>query len=342
MGGTTGVTSEVGAGSTFWFTARFATVTSARGPLYVPPASIKGRRVLVVDDNATNRKVLMGQLARCGVEPVSASSASEALSILRFAQEAGKPFEAALLDHQMPSCDGAQLGRIIVDDAALRSTRLVLLTSSGQRGDGQLFAEIGFAGYLLKPVTQRDLTDCLKLALAKSAEAWHLQSQPIITRHALRAQRARTRDRILLAEDNAVNQKVAARLLEKLDYRVDIVGDGRAAVAAWQSGRYDLILMDCQMPELDGYEATREIRRLENGERHIPIVALTAHAMKGADQECFEAGMDSYLAKPIDRDMLEACIERHMARDPEAVTTTSVSKSSERADDVAAPVDRAR
>jgi two-component system, sensor histidine kinase and response regulator len=136
-----------------------------------------------------------------------------------------------------------------------------------------------------------------------------------------------------------VNQKVAARLLEKLDYRVDIVGDGRAAVAAWQSGRYDLILMDCQMPELDGYEATREIRRLENGAGHIPIVALTAHAMKGADQTCFEAGMDSYLTKPIDRDELEACIERHMARDPRTVMTTSVSKVSESAEAVATPVD---
>lgn len=339
MGGTTGVTSQVGAGSTFWFTARFSTATNARLPLYVPPDSIRGRRVLAVDDNATNRKVLMGQLSRCGVEPVSASSASEALSILRFAAEAGRHFEAALLDHQMPDCDGAELGRAIVDDAMLKSTRLVLLTSSGQRGDGQLFAEIGFAGYLLKPATQRDLTDCLKLVLAKSADAWHEQSQPIITRHALRAERARTRGRILLAEDNPVNQKVAARLLEKLDYRVDIVGDGRAAVTAWQSGRYDLILMDCQMPELDGYEATREIRRLENGTRHITIIALTAHAMKGADQACFEAGMDDYLSKPIDRVKLEACIELHMARDPVATTTMSVAKDSERVDAVATPVD---
>jgi signal transduction histidine kinase/DNA-binding response OmpR family regulator len=328
MGGTTGVTSEIGVGSTFWFTARFATAANLQAPSYVPPASIKDRRVLMVDDNATNRKVLMGQLSRCGVEPVSASSASEALSLLRFAHDAGRPFEAALLDHQMPGCDGAELGRIIVNDAALKSSRLVLLTSSGQRGDGQLFASIGFAGYLLKPVTQRDLTDCLKLVLAKSAEAWHMQSQPLITRHALRAQRTRTRNRVLLAEDNAVNQKVAARLLEKLDYQVDIVGDGRAAVTAWQSGRYDLILMDCQMPELDGYEATREIRRLENGARRIPIVALTAHAIKGSDNTCIEAGMDDYLSKPIDRDKLEACLELHMARDPH-VPAASTSQDSD-------------
>jgi len=307
MGGETGVTSEVGVGSTFWFTARFAVVKHVATPLYEAPASIKGRRVLVADDNATNRKVLMGQLLLCGVEPVSASSASEAVALMRLAHEAGRPFEAALLDHQMPGCDGAELGRMIVKDPDLKSARLVLLTSSGQ-----LFADIGFAGYLLKPVSQRDLTDCLKMVSAKKAETWHLKSQPIVTRHALRAQRVRSRDRILLAEDNLVNQKVAVRLLEKLDYRVDVVSDGRAAVDAWQKGKYDLILMDCQMPELDGYEATREIRKLENGIVHIPIIALTAHAIKGAEVECLSAVMDDYLSKPIDRDKLEECLERHM------------------------------
>jgi CheY-like chemotaxis protein len=212
----------------------------------------------------------------------------------------------------MPTCDGAELGRIIVADEALKSTRLILLTSSGQRGDGQLFADIGFAAYLLKPVAQRDLAACLNLVLAKTADSWHMQSQPMITRHALRAQRSRTRNRILLAEDNLVNQKVALRMLEKLDYRVDVVVDGNAALAAWQTGHFDLILMDCQMPNLDGYEATRSIRKLEKGERHIPIVALTAHAMKGAEEKCQAAGMDDYLTKPIDRAKLEACLDRHL------------------------------
>ena len=313
MGGETGVTSEVGVGSTFWFTARFANAARDATPRNIAPAAIDGRRVLVVDDNATNRKVLMGQLLLCGVEPVSASSASEVLSLMRLAHEAGRPFEAALLDHQMPGCDGAELGRMLVKDPDLKSARLVLLTSSGQRGDGQIFAEIGFAGYLLKPVTQRDLTDCLKMVLSKSAEAWHLHSQPIITRHALRAQRSRSKDRILLAEDNLVNQKIAMRMLEKLDYRVDVVPNGRAAVTAWQTGSYDLILMDCQMPELDGYSATREIRSLEGDKGRIPIVALTAHAMKGADAECLAVGMDDYLSKPIDRDKLEKCLERYLS-----------------------------
>jgi two-component system sensor histidine kinase/response regulator len=310
MGGETGVESVEGKGSVFWFTAHFAPVSySSQPPLYPAPAAIRGQRVLVVDDNATNRKVLMGQLLLCGVEPMSAKSADEALELMRQARAAGRAFDAALLDHQMPDCDGAQLGRVINADETLKSTRLILLTSSGQRGDGQLFADIGFAAYLLKPVTQRELTECLTRVLANTAESWHLQSQPMITRHALRAQRPRNRNHILLAEDNLVNQKVAVRMLEKLDYRVQVVADGNAALAAWQNGNFDLILMDCQMPNLDGYEAAMAIRKVEEGKRHIPIVALTAHAMKGAEEKCRAAGMDDYLTKPIDRAKLEALLE---------------------------------
>jgi two-component system, sensor histidine kinase and response regulator len=266
-----------------------------------------------VDDNATNRKVLMGQLLLCGVEPTCASSADQALALMRQARAAGRGFDAALLDHQMPDCDGAQLGRVINADKTLNSARLCLLTSSGQRGDGQLFADIGFAAYLLKPVTQRELTECLMRVLANTAESWHLQSQPMVTRHGLRAERTRERNRILLAEDNLVNQKVAVRMLERLDYRVHVVADGNAALAAWQSGNFDLILMDCQMPNLDGYEATMAIRKLEEGRGHIPIVALTAHAMKGAEEQCRAAGMDDYLTKPIDRAKLEACLEAFLS-----------------------------
>ncbi|HTE39217.1 MAG TPA: response regulator [Steroidobacteraceae bacterium] len=315
MLGDIGVTSEEGKGSTFWITARLErTTTASREPTPVS-AALYGRRVLVVDDNATNRKVMMGQLTLCAMQSVCASSADEALALLRQAAATAKPFEVALLDHQMPGYDGAALGRAITNDSALKATRLVVLTSSGQRGDGHLFADIGFAGYLLKPVTQRDLSACLGTVLASNSESWHMKTQPIVTRHVLRSQRVRNRRRVLLAEDNIVNQKVACRTLEKLGLRVDIANNGQAAVDAWKSDRYDLIFMDCQMPVLDGYEATRSIRAQEAPGRRIPIVALTAHAMKGADASCTAAGMDDYLTKPIDRALLHACIDRWLGQD---------------------------
>jgi two-component system sensor histidine kinase/response regulator len=308
MGGETGVQSTPGVGSTFWFTVRLAPATGELRHTRVAPASILGQRVLVVDDNQTNRSALTGQLFLAGVQPVAVASGAEALALLRQARTAGRPFAAALIDHQMPDCDGADLGRAIVKDEQLKSTPLVLLTSSGQRGEGQLFAEIGFAGYLVKPVTQRDLIECLLLVLGRDAQEWRQRGAPIVTRHVLRADRAGNTHRLLLAEDNPVNQKVALRMLERLGYRVDVVGDGRAALAAWGAQRYDAILMDCQMPELDGYETTREIRRLESGARHTPIIALTAHATHGADAECLAAGMDAYLSKPIEPARLQATL----------------------------------
>ncbi len=310
MGGEVGVSSEEGVGSTFWFTARLGIAQDSTKARPAPPMSLRSQRIIIVDDNMTNRKVLMGQLSLSGMDAVSASSADEALSLMRHAAAAGRPFEVALLDHQMPGCDGATLGKTILSEPELRQARLILLTSSGQRGDGQLFAELGFAAYLLKPVTHRDLTDCLLMVLGTQAEGWRLATQPIVTRHALRSQRARDSYHILLAEDNIVNQKVACRILEKLGYRVDVAADGQAAFTAWETGRYDLILMDCQMPIMDGYETTRKIRLQEAAGRRIPIIALTAHAMKGADNECRAAGMDDYLSKPIDRGELQQCLRR--------------------------------
>jgi PAS domain S-box-containing protein len=310
MDGEVGVSSEEGIGSTFWFTARLGNANDAAKARPAPPTELRGQRIIIVDDNMTNRKVLMGQLSLCGMDAVCASSADEALSLMRHAAVAQRPFEVALLDHQMPGCDGATLGKTILSEAALRGARLILLTSSGQRGDGRMFSELGFAGYLLKPVTHRDLTDCLMMVLGTQAEGWRMATQPIVTRHALRSQRQRESHHILLAEDNVVNQKVACRTLEKLGYRVDVAPDGQAAFDAWQSGRYHLILMDCQMPVMDGYETTRKIRASESGDRHIPIIALTAHAMKGADNECRVAGMDDYLSKPIDREQLQNALSR--------------------------------
>jgi two-component system sensor histidine kinase/response regulator len=316
MQGESGVESTEGVGSRFWFTAQFgpATHSTAQAPHRLAPQALKGRRVLAVDDNATNLKLLTGQLKRCGMEPEFAGGARQALQMLERAWAQERLYEVALLDHDMPECNGAELGRRIYEDARFKAMRLVLLTSSGMRGDSPRFAQLGFAGYLLKPVGQRDLVDCLLVVMGASADQWATQSQPIVTNNALQVLRVKEKTkRVLLAEDNVVNQKVAERFLQKLGYRVDIVANGREAVTAWQSGRYDLILMDCQMPELDGYEATREIRRLEaGGERRIPIVALTAHAMTGADLESKAAGMDEHISKPIDRARLQSCLEQYL------------------------------
>ena len=315
MGGTAGVESREGAGSCFWFTASFAKAAAASAttqPKQRARAALRGQRALVVDDNATNRRVLQAQLERCGIDPVCVSSAEEAFDAMTQAQQAGKPFAVALVDYQMPGSDGATFGTRVNADPVLKSTRLVLLTSSGQRGEGQHFARLGFAGYLVKPVAHRDLTDCLMLVLAANAEDWHTQSQSMVTRHHVRAERSREKHRILLAEDNAVNEMVASRTLQKLGYRVDSVTNGREAVTAWETGRYDLILMDCQMPVLDGYEATREIRSRERSEERIPIVALTAHAMKDDDLKCKAAGMDDHITKPLDRERLAQCLEQYL------------------------------
>jgi signal transduction histidine kinase/CheY-like chemotaxis protein len=325
MNGETGVDSKEGVGSTFWFTARLGFAKDSTRVRSAPPLELSGQRILVVDDNATNRKVVMGQLSLCRMEAVCAASANEALSLMRQAAQANRPFEVALLDHQMPDCDGEMLGKSIGADPTLKDTRLVLLTSSGQRGDGKIFADLGFAGYLLKPITQRDLIDCMTMVLGVRAQAWQMKSQPIVTRHLLRAQRVQESQRILVAEDNAVNQKVVCRMLEKLGYRVDVAVNGQTAVDAWATGRYDLIFMDCQMPVMDGYEAARTIRSREPAGKRIPIVALTAHAMKGADNECTAAGMDDYLSKPIDRALMNASLARWLGSNDESSDTLTAS-----------------
>lgn len=319
MGGTVGAQSSPGSGSTFWFTARLG-IASAQPQPRIPNEKLRGLRVLVVDDNATNRRVVAGQLELFGIEVVCTADANTALEAMRDAVARQQPFELALLDFHMPGCDGRTLGARIVKDERLRKTRMVLLTSSGQRGDAQECAEIGFAGYLLKPVTRHELVSCVELLMSSPADVWQKRERPIITRHQARTGRYRQLQRLLVAEDNLVNQKVARVVLEKLGYLVDVVGTGREAVTAWETGRYRLILMDCQMPELDGYEATREIRRLETAERHIPIVALTAHAMQGADIECKAAGMDDYLSKPLDRNKLQACLDRWLPKPTEPVS----------------------
>ena len=253
MGGEIGVVSEEGQGSEFWFTARFAK-QAERERTIAPPAEIRGVHVLVVDDNATNREVLMAQLLAWGVRSEEAPDGPTALQALYRARDAGDPFQVAILDMQMPGMDGATLARIIKADETLKDTRLVLFSSLGERGDAKRMQEIGFAAYLTKPARQSEIFDCLSAVLAGTAVAQ--QAQPIVTRHTIREMR-RGAVRILLAEDNITNQQVAVGILKKLGLRADAVANGAEAVKALETIPYDLVLMDVQMPEMDGLEATR-------------------------------------------------------------------------------------
>jgi signal transduction histidine kinase/CheY-like chemotaxis protein/HPt (histidine-containing phosphotransfer) domain-containing protein len=319
MGGEAGVESKEGSGSTFWFTARFRPALGAQ-PQALGLTGLRGQRVLVVDDDETNRKVLAEKLKRWELECVCVSSAEGALRAMRTAH---RPFDVALLDHQMPDCDGAELGRRINADPNLKTTRLVLLTSSGQASDREQFAQLGFAGFLIKPVTRSDLVETLSVVLACDSSVWHTLTHPIVTPKLLKERRGSGVRRILVAEDDAINSKVAIGLLKRMGYEAHAVENGRQAVEAWSTGRYHLILMDCQMPDMDGYAAAREIRRREPPGRHIPIVALTAKAMAGAEAECKAAGMDAYIAKPFDRDHLEACLDVYLAKDAVASSGTT-------------------
>jgi signal transduction histidine kinase/ligand-binding sensor domain-containing protein/CheY-like chemotaxis protein/HPt (histidine-containing phosphotransfer) domain-containing protein len=310
MQGEVGVRSTEGQGSVFWFTARFGAAQVTLEENRAPVSVLTNRRALIVDDNATNRKVLTLQLAQLGMSSHSVMSARDALDALRAAQEHGQPYDVAVLDYMMPECDGFELGRLIVDGGCFAETRLVLLTSAYGIREAEDFAALGFAAYLLKPVSFADLRDCLHRVMSLRGADWRARTQPIVLSGPL--PQTQLSDRILLAEDNPVNLKVALGALERLGYKADAVGNGSAAVRAWQSGRYALILMDCQMPVMDGYQATREIRSLERGVR-TPIIALTADAMVGTEQHCRDAGMDAYLTKPLDRSLLDAAIRRHLA-----------------------------
>jgi len=307
MGGESGVVSQEGCGSTFWFSAQFGIGGwPAALAQWSPPTLelLSGRRVLAVAENQTLRKIIKSQLDQYQINIECVACADEAWRLLMAAREARQPFEVALIDQQLVDCDGLEFGQRIAQDAALKATPLIILRSTGY-GDEQLFKQGGFAAFLTKPVSQRRLTECLHAAIFGVATAVPTATRPS-------APQDGTGFRILLVEDNAVNEKVACRTLEKLGYRVDVARNGREAVDAWAADRFDLILMDCQMPVLDGYEAAREIRNRESAGQRIPIVALTAHAMKGHDLQCKAAGMDDCITKPLDRERLERCLNRYL------------------------------
>jgi two-component system sensor histidine kinase/response regulator len=318
MGGEIGVQSEPGVGSTFWFTARFARQDPAvfaaeqdAGGL----VDVAGVRVLAVDDNATNRKVVAGMLDAWRCRHTEVDGAQAALEALRAACSAGDPFRVVILDMMMPVMDGEALGALIKQDPELAASDLIMMTSMGGRGDAGRLEALGFSAYLTKPVKQSQLFDCLMAVLNRRGRLESQAAPRIITRHAL-AERDKRKIRILLAEDNAINRKVALKTLEKMGYRADAATNGAEALDALVQVRYDVVLMDVQMPEVDGMEATRRIRDPRSAvlDHAVPIVALTAHAMAEDRDACLAAGMDAYLSKPIEPDKLAAVLTRWTAR----------------------------
>jgi signal transduction histidine kinase/DNA-binding response OmpR family regulator len=307
MNGRIWIESEVGKGSRFHFTARFGVAEETeRPPLPAKPATLDNLSVLVVDDNATNRLILEKMLRGWGMVPQCAENGPAALIALEEAHKTHKPFALALVDYMMPGMDGFELSSRIKGNPELAGTRIVMLTSAGQRGDAARCLKVGIAGYLLKPVKQSDLLKVVCAAL--SAEPDSKKAPTLATRHLIR-ETARKR-KILLAEDNPVNRMLAVKLLQKMGHAVTQATNGREALELLEKETFDMLLTDVQMPEMDGFETVKVIRERErNTGRHLPVIAMTAHAMKGDREKCLEMGMDGYVSKPINQKELFDVIE---------------------------------
>jgi PAS domain S-box-containing protein len=320
MDGNMWVESEVGRGTQFHFTAR---LKKSEKPMEVatiaPPEALRGVKVLIVDDNRTNRRILEGMLKRWDMKSTSVEDGEEALVRMSSAQNVGEPYALVLTDMHMPKMNGFSLIEQIRQKPELSTAIIMMLTSAGHRGDGARCQDLGVAAYLLKPIRQSELREAIARVLGVSAQKGAI---PLVTRYSLQdARDSQTILSVLVAEDNAVNQLLATRLLERRGHRVVMTTNGREALEALAKDRYDLVLMDVQMPEMDGLEATVALREKEKEKRdgfHQPVIALTAHAMKGDQERCLAAGMDGYLVKPIRPQELDEILERYLALRPKS------------------------
>jgi len=297
MGGRIWAESKADHGSIFHFTTSLGLQTlTEEETAPVRFEDLKDVPVLVVDDNATNRRILQDMLTHWGLKPWLAESASRALMLLHQRLDAGSPIRLIITDANMPAMDGFELAAKIKSQPEFGDLIIMMLSSAGLRGDSALCRRLGLTAYLTKPVKQSLLLDAIMLALGISSE--RRTETPLITRHSI----AQTRDRysVLLAEDNVINQKLAVRILENRGHRVTVAANGEEVLAALEKGSFDAILMDVQMPKMDGFQATAEIRRREQTTAgHLPIIAMTAHALAGDRENCLQAGMDDYVSKPL-------------------------------------------
>jgi two-component system sensor histidine kinase/response regulator len=317
MGGGMWVESAEGRGSTFHFTVKFGRRHAPElRPAPAPPETLAGLPVLVVDDNATNRRILERMLSGWSMKPAMADSAVAALAAMEWARQIRTPYPLVLIDCHMPEMDGFDLALRIKQDPGLAGATIMMLTSANRQGDVRRCQELGIVAYLIKPIDREELLEAILKALGEQVALCPPESpapaRPPIERSARRLE-------ILLAEDNFVNQRLVMRCLEKRGHGVTVTSNGREALAALEKKRFDLVLMDLQMPEIDGFEATRAIRLQEQATgAHLPIVAMTAHAMKGDRERCLAAGMDGYVSKPIEIRELIGVIESLTSASPEA------------------------
>lgn len=349
MGGRVGITSQSGHGSTFWCTARLLKQTTS--PLaIIPSAELRERRVLIVDDNVSNRTILHHLLTGWGMVDDQAQDAASAIALIEQRAENGLLYDVAIVDMLMPGKDGLQLAKELKVHPIGSQVRLVILTSLVQRGHAELARQAGFVAYLTKPVRHDQLSNCLRTVLGLpdlisegNVNASAVPAAPLITQHTLAE--ILSAPRVLVAEDNLINQKLTVRMLEKLGYQSDVVENGHEVLSALERGSYVVILMDCQMPVVDGFEATRLIRQRESTaqeaaapgsalERHIPIVALTANAMHGDRERCLAAGMDDYLTKPVRKEDLKGVLDRWIpiSTQPQVTNTGGTDPRSEGTD----------
>ena len=332
MGGEIGVDSQPGEGSTFWFTTTLIRQSRASSQLpSLPQADLRGRRILCVDNTKANLELLSCYSKDWGMECVTTTTPAEALNSLQLATDCQQPFDLAILDMHMPEMNGLELAGKIRALTTNHPFPLVLLTSIGRRGDGRQAQEAGFSGFVTKPIRKSQLFNCIATVIGLAHPDNEIRPAPLITTHKLNEIAVQTSSKILVVDDHSVNQQLAVLLLNRLGYRAEVAADGKEAMAAVTQRTFDVILMDCHMPEMDGYEATRAIRARENkgdsrqetnpsfsASHHpslqtpsrVPIIAMTANAMKGDKEKCLEAGMDDYLTKPIQREELANALKK--------------------------------